>query len=327
MTTDMSSPSRKIAARAYLQTAAQLRTVIADLQLDPGARLPSERELAQQLGVSRPTLREALIVLELQDEVEIRIGSGIYVKNNAVHTASAGQRDNTSAGRVVNARAGQTGEIGSGRVDNANAEEPANTGASNAHGMDSPQADQPVTDPPVNTRLALTQDISLADPDSTPDAHAALMLHSIAEDSPKEVNQMRYFLESAVAAEAARFMSADLRKTLRKSLTDMQTAMAQSDLSTNARMADADRLFHTTLAQSSDNQLVIQTITSLFDQRYRPIARTMHRHFDDQQAWLAAMQEHEQICQAIEERDPLQAQAAMQRHLTRAHQRLMTIIG
>jgi len=285
-----------MAARAYLQTAAQLRTVIANLHIGAGARLPSERELAQQLGVSRPTLREALIVLELQDEVEIRIGSGIYVKNSKSQTESTGQADHASANKVP-------------RI------EPQREG-------------QAQTDEAASSQQVSAQNMSGDDPHDSPLlAHAALKLHSIAEDSPKEVNQMRYFLESAVAAEAARFMSPGLRKKLRKSLTDMQVAMAQNDLSTNARMAEADRHFHMTLAQSTDNQLVIQTITGLFDQRYRPIARTMHRHFDDQQAWLAAMQEHEQICQAIEERDPLQAQAAMQRHLTRAHQRLMAIIG
>src|SRR5690606_38860019 len=120
-----------------------------------------------------------------------------------------------------------------------------------------------------HTRPALAEDGSFDDPDSPAFACAALTLQSMAEDSPKEVNQMRYFLESAVAAEAARFMSSSLRKKLRKSLTDMQAAMAQNDGTTNTRMADADRLFHMTLAQSTNNQLVIQTITSLFDQRYR----------------------------------------------------------
>ena len=297
MTADIPSPARKTAARAYLQTAAQLRTVIGQLQIDTGARLPSERELAHMLGVSRPTLREALIVLELQDEVEIRVGSGIYVKNGASHSG--------------------TGlSMGSANVD-----------ATPAPGLALQAQTDAAGDDAVRSTKGLARDTQAenAEPDSL--AQAALMLHSVAEDSPKEVNQMRYFLESAVAAEAARFMSPALRKILRQSLTDMQSAMAESDLSTNARMADADRLFHTTLAQSTDNQLVIQTITSLFDQRYQPIASTMHRHFDDQLAWMAAMQEHEQICQAIEERDPLQAQAAMQRHLTRAHQRLMAMIG
>lgn len=44
-----------------------------------GARLPAERELALQLGVSRPSLREALIALEIDGQVDIRGGSGVYV--------------------------------------------------------------------------------------------------------------------------------------------------------------------------------------------------------------------------------------------------------
>ena len=44
-----------------------------------GSRLPAERELAVQYGVSRPTVREAIIALEVQGLVEVRIGSGAYV--------------------------------------------------------------------------------------------------------------------------------------------------------------------------------------------------------------------------------------------------------
>ncbi len=44
-----------------------------------GARLPPERDLAKQLGVSRPSVREALIALEVEGYVEVRIGSGVYV--------------------------------------------------------------------------------------------------------------------------------------------------------------------------------------------------------------------------------------------------------
>lgn len=47
----------------------------------PGDRLPSERELATQMSVSRPSLREALQKLELQGLVETRQGGGTYVKN------------------------------------------------------------------------------------------------------------------------------------------------------------------------------------------------------------------------------------------------------
>jgi DNA-binding FadR family transcriptional regulator len=44
-----------------------------------GARLPAEREISAEFGVSRPTVREAIIALEVQGLVEVRIGSGAYV--------------------------------------------------------------------------------------------------------------------------------------------------------------------------------------------------------------------------------------------------------
>lgn len=65
--------------RLYQQVADQIRSVIEQGRFAPGTRLPPERELALQLGVSRPSLREALIALEIEGRVEIRMGSGIYV--------------------------------------------------------------------------------------------------------------------------------------------------------------------------------------------------------------------------------------------------------
>ena len=65
--------------RLYRQIAAQLRALIAHGEFDPGQRLPAERDLATQLGVSRPTVREALIALEVEGVIEVRTGSGIYV--------------------------------------------------------------------------------------------------------------------------------------------------------------------------------------------------------------------------------------------------------
>jgi len=65
--------------RLYRQIAAQLSELIASGELGEGSRLPSERDLAEQLGVSRPSVREALIALEVQGKVEVRVGSGIFV--------------------------------------------------------------------------------------------------------------------------------------------------------------------------------------------------------------------------------------------------------
>ncbi len=65
--------------RLYEQVATQVRQLIANGNIGAGQRLPAEKELARQLGVSRPTIREAMIALEIAGLVEVRTGSGIYV--------------------------------------------------------------------------------------------------------------------------------------------------------------------------------------------------------------------------------------------------------
>jgi DNA-binding FadR family transcriptional regulator len=65
--------------RLYRQIADQLRRAVAAGEFAVGSRLPAERDLARQLGVSRPSLREALIALEVEGVIEVRLGSGIYV--------------------------------------------------------------------------------------------------------------------------------------------------------------------------------------------------------------------------------------------------------
>lgn len=69
--------------RLYQQVADKIRLSIDAKGLKVGTRLPSERDLAQELGVSRPSLREALIALEIEGTVEIRGGSGIYLTADA----------------------------------------------------------------------------------------------------------------------------------------------------------------------------------------------------------------------------------------------------
>lgn len=66
-------------SRLYRQIADQLRHLIESGEFPVGSRLPSERELADKLGVSRPSVREALIALEVEGRVRIRMGSGVYV--------------------------------------------------------------------------------------------------------------------------------------------------------------------------------------------------------------------------------------------------------
>jgi len=65
--------------RLYRHIADQLMRMIGSGDYPPGSRLPAERDLAAQLGVSRPSVREALIALEVEGAVEVRGGAGVFV--------------------------------------------------------------------------------------------------------------------------------------------------------------------------------------------------------------------------------------------------------
>jgi len=65
--------------KLYQRIAESVAGAIAEGRYRPGSRLPAERDLAEEFGVSRPTIREAMIALEIRGLVDARHGSGIYV--------------------------------------------------------------------------------------------------------------------------------------------------------------------------------------------------------------------------------------------------------
>jgi len=65
--------------RLYRQVADKIQAMIVNEGYGTGDRLPSERDLSAKLEVSRASLREALIALELTGYVEVRGGSGVYI--------------------------------------------------------------------------------------------------------------------------------------------------------------------------------------------------------------------------------------------------------
>ncbi|QNM98804.1 FadR/GntR family transcriptional regulator [Chitinimonas koreensis] len=89
--------------RLYRQIAGLIRTHIDQGEFAIGSYLPPERELAQQLGVSRASVREALIALEVEGRVSIRVGAGVQVLN----PASAGGA--LAGGSATKAAAGNGG--------------------------------------------------------------------------------------------------------------------------------------------------------------------------------------------------------------------------
>ena len=65
--------------RLYRMIADQIAARIKAGDFPAGGRLPAERELAEQLQVSRASVREALIALEIEGYVEVRVGTGVFV--------------------------------------------------------------------------------------------------------------------------------------------------------------------------------------------------------------------------------------------------------
>ncbi|CAB3796085.1 FadR/GntR family transcriptional regulator [Paraburkholderia fynbosensis] len=209
--------------RLYQHIADQIRSLIRSGGFAPGTRLPAERDLAQQLGVSRPSVREALIALEIAGSVEIRQGSGVYVC------------------RVPDRSSSTTAAMG---------------------------------------------------------------------ESPSELMQARAVLEGSVIVLATALITPDGLAQLRETLDAMCTQV-KAGLSP----LEHDRAFHVCIAEMSGNSVLVRMVAELFDERHSPISSRLSGHAETSQTWQAALEEHEAIYRALEERDPLAAQAAIRRHL------------
>ena len=79
VTLDMGSRSPSRASGRYAQVAVELRAAIVAGRLRPGARLPSERALADEFDVSRATIVSAFHVLRAEGLIETRRGAGSWV--------------------------------------------------------------------------------------------------------------------------------------------------------------------------------------------------------------------------------------------------------
>ncbi|MBA4785278.1 MAG: FadR family transcriptional regulator [Rhizobiales bacterium] len=217
--------------RLYQQIADQIRALVQGGHFAPGARLPAERDLAQQLGVSRPSLREALIALEIEGSVEIRMGSGIYIT---------------------------------------------------------------------------------AEPDRRP-----WQTRSMGE-SPLELMQARAAVEGTVITLATARMTPEALQSIRQTLDDMRIEIEEG-----RKPLDQDRQFHLAIASQSGNSVLSRIVVDLFDERHSPLSAQIRTRFETPETWSFALSEHEAIFEALEAKDPLQAQAAMRAHLEESKRRWM----
>ena len=117
----MASPSAKIPRgqqsepagsgrreRLYQELARKMTRAIDEGKYKVGERLPAERELAVEFDVSRPTVREAIISLEVQGLVEVRLGTSAYVRRKPSQQDQPGF--NVTAFELTEARLSFEGE-------------------------------------------------------------------------------------------------------------------------------------------------------------------------------------------------------------------------
>jgi DNA-binding FadR family transcriptional regulator len=100
--------------RLYRQIAGQIESLIDSGEFPPGSRLPPERELAVLLGVSRTSVREAIIALEIAGRVDVRVGTGIFVTSPRTQRsgdAGADRDDGPGPFELLAARAIVEGEF------------------------------------------------------------------------------------------------------------------------------------------------------------------------------------------------------------------------
>ena len=102
----------------------RLQALILQGGLAVGDRLPSQRDLAARLGVSRPSLREAISALETMGLVVVRVGSGVYVAPPTLRAPPWRFADRCSPRDVYEARLGLEGyavRLAAARMDGAGA--------------------------------------------------------------------------------------------------------------------------------------------------------------------------------------------------------------
>ncbi len=216
--------------RLYRQIADQIRVLIRSGEFPVGTRLPAERLLSAQLGVSRPSLREAIIALEVEGLVEVRPGSGIHV---------VAQENPASESRLTSAMFG-----------------------------------------------------------------------------PFEILRARHLIEGELAAAAALHSNPQLLAQLHAALSLMR-----EDIDHGIMPIRGDRLFHQAIAQAPGIGPLERTVTELFDERNNPLFEKIGQHFENEESWAYALQEHQAVIDAIAAANPEQARRAMHEHLNKSQTR------
>lgn len=148
----MALPTHKVASgsedkimknrRLFWQIVDKIEALIDGGVYPVGSRLPPERELAENYEVSRPTVREAIIALEVRERVEVKTGSGVYVTQKNKQPANVKP---ISAFELTQARAlieGEAAAIAATTITEQELSDLKDTLVRMGSGIDADQADQ-----------------------------------------------------------------------------------------------------------------------------------------------------------------------------------------
>ncbi|HUB10840.1 MAG TPA: FadR/GntR family transcriptional regulator [Acetobacteraceae bacterium] len=151
--------------RLYQAVADQIAQMIRADEFRPGDRLPTERDLVRQLGVSRPVIREAMIALEIAGLVEVRSGSGVYVTSRPPAAVTTGRDTGSSEVgpfELFTARLAVEGEVAAVAAEHATAHDLAEMAAANEQMRLAVQAGRSTK--PANQRFHLAIAIAAKNP-------------------------------------------------------------------------------------------------------------------------------------------------------------------
>lgn len=232
--------------RPYKAIADKLKTMICEGKYALNDRLPPERELAEQLNVSRSIVREAVIMLEIQGLVEVKQGSGVYI-----------------------------------------------------------------------VQLPLLDEF-------LEDSHGkqgTTLISSELEFGPFELLQARQILESQIASFAALNIT-------KQEIIKLRETIEEDKLNLGKQIEDyeADESFHLTIAEASQNSILVEIIKALWLLRNKSkMWAQLHKRILDQSYRTKWIEDHEKILFALQRRDPEGAREAMWQHLENVKQTLFML--
>jgi DNA-binding FadR family transcriptional regulator len=139
----------------------------------------------------------------------------------------------------------------------------------------------------------------------------------IQQSGPFELIRARRAIEGECAALAAKDGKRAQHDAIAEALDEMRAQAAQR----GEPPLDADRQFHLSIAEATNNGALAQVVKTLWDERTAPLFTQLSAHFDTPKSWASAIEEHQGVVDAIRARDADAARAAMHGHLDKAARR------